>query len=287
MWSTSRVRHLLRRAALDTLALGSRLGDATTDLRRPRIHILHLHGLGRGGEAGLRATLERLARDHAFISYSEAVDRVVGGPVDAPYLALSFDDGLADCVPAAAIAAEFGVKAMFFVCPALVGSTAIAEVGRALRRQTDGLELPMTWDDLEELRQAGHEIGSHGMTHRSLAELEDDRLAEEITAPLELLRSRLGDDVEHFAWPYGRFGDMSPRAAGEVIRAGYASCASGVRGCHTVTEPQRSSLCLRREHIEADWPLSHVLYFLARSSRRSTAADNGWPPGWNLGGTGN
>ena len=64
-----------------------------------------------------------------------------------------------------------------------------------------------------------------------------------------------------------------------VARAGYASGASTERGCHVAPACLPSGvLCLRREHIDAAWPLSHSRYFLARSAARASCDAHLWPP---------
>ncbi len=87
--------------------------------------------------------------------------------------------------------------------------------------------------------------------------------------------------AEHFAWPYGRYARFTPRAAGTAFEAGYASCMSAERGCPVEAAPNDPrELCLRREHVMAGWPRTHIEYFMARSSTRAGAADNTWPREW-------
>jgi hypothetical protein len=92
-----------------------------------------------------------------------------------------------------------------------------------------------------------------------------------------MLRSRLGE-AGHFAWPYGRFSDVSARAVELAFRAGFSSLASSVRGCHVAGTPPVSTrdLCILRDHTVAHWPAAHTLYFLARSSASASPADGMW-----------
>src|SRR4029453_12694046 len=135
--------------------------------------------------------------------------------------------------------------------------------------------------DLERLRERGHEIGSHTRRHRDLAGLSDAELGDEIAGSHQDLVGRLGD-TPHFAWPYGRFKYFSAQAARTVYQARFRSCASAERGAH---RPERRAepeeICIRREHIVAGWPLSHQLYFIAKSA--GGASPTGWPQGWTRG----
>jgi len=244
---------------------------------RRRIHFIYLHHVFEDEEDGFRRVLEELSRSHSFVSYSDAVARLRTGRIDAPYVSLSFDDGLKNCVRAAEIMGEFGALGCFFVCPPMAEATP-DEVSAFCAAK---LHMPptamMSWDDMERLRAQGHEIGSHTLNHANLAQTHGDALAEEVGRSRELIEGRLGE-ARHFAWPFGRFAEMSEEARRVVFGAGYESCASAQRGCHVAPAPDDpSALCLRRDHVVAAWPVSHVLYFMARSAERAGEADNAWP----------
>ncbi len=273
-------RRMVRHAALTALSgLWQAGGMIERALRRPRIHFLHLHHVFPDEEAHFRGLLRALARDHTFISYSEAVERAARGRIDRPYAALSMDDGLKSCGRAATILGEFGAHGCFFVITSMIGESDPDKIRRFCATK---LGLPpvefMSWTDAEAMRREGHEIGSHSSTHARLLELNEAELEDEIAGSGDVLRHRLGEAL-HFAWPYGRFRDISAQATNAVFRAGFSSLASGVRGCHVaggVPIPMRQ-LCIRREHCEAQWPPAHTLYFLARSSAAASSESGFWP----------
>lgn len=74
------------------------------------------------------------------------------------------------------------------------------------------------------------EIGSHGLRHRRLPELDDAELAHELSESKRALEALLGTEVLSFAYPYGDYGD---REAEAVRRAGY------LFGIGTVSGPVR------------------------------------------------
>jgi len=273
-------RDNLRRVALSVFAKHYRLMSFIPDsFHRPRVQIIHLHSIEGREEERLHGLFKELSKWHHFISYSEAVRRIQEDDIDRPYIAVTFDDGLKSCARAVSILDQYGIKGCFFVCPSIIGETDRGKIDRFCR---DGLLVPPTeflsWNDIEQMMKNGHEIGSHTMTHSNLAKLSRENIIDEIHSSLMLLKEHVGN-VKHFAWPFGRFFHFSRQAADAVFDAGLFSCASGVRGCHVETGAilKRSDICIRRDHVIANWPLEHVLFFLANNSRKASPANNDWP----------
>ncbi len=223
--------------------------------------------------------LQSLAEGQELVGFGEAVRRIHAGEVNAPAIAVTFDDGLGSCPRAAAILDEFGVPGCFYVCPALVGEKDPAKVHAFWARRTQlvpALEA-MDWAELESLRERGHEIGCHTMTHPNLARCSAQELADEIGAARDVLERRLGV-CEHFAWPFGKVEHFSAAARDAVFDAGFASCASGVRGAHGPGPAvDRRDLCVRRDNLAMHWPLAHIRYFIARSAATASHDQHRWP----------
>jgi peptidoglycan/xylan/chitin deacetylase (PgdA/CDA1 family) len=82
--------------------------------------------------------------------------------------------------------------------------------------------LPMSWDQLGELAEAGWEIGSHTRTHPRLVKLDDETLAEELRGSRARLEAELGEPCRSFAYP---FGEVDERVIAAARAAGYdAAC---------------------------------------------------------------
>lgn len=298
-------RGRLRHAALSGLAIGSGLlGSVESALKRPRVHFVYLHHVFDDEIEPFRELVHTLCAKMRPIDYSDGVERVLGNRIDRPYVTFSFDDGMKNCLKAAKVLDEFGARACFFVCPDIVGER---DQERLERFSRERLHLPplqfMDWNDLESLQSRGHEIGNHTRSHVNLKDhawrgsasgprerqatsssdilrahsLVEGSLDDEIAGSLELLRSRLGASIRHFAWPYGHFDALERDAIEMAFASGHRSCASGQRGAHVVGASSVPALCVRRDHVIAAWPKSHVLYLLARSARRASDADNDWP----------
>lgn len=269
-----------RGIALSGLAtLAEMRGVVDSALARPRIQFVYLHHVFADEEAGFRSLLRELAVHHAFIGHGEAIGRIRDGRIDRPYVSVSLDDGFADNERAARILEEFDARGCFFVCPGVVGERDPRRLAEfcAKRLQFPTATPFLGWGQLERLVEQGHEIGGHTMTHPDLGDTAADEAASEIRQSYETLVEKLGK-VRHFAWPRGRWANMTVGARDAVFAAGYETCSSAVRGAHVApaTGPL-ANLCLRRDHVLATWPLSHVRYLLMRNAVAASAATNEWP----------
>jgi peptidoglycan/xylan/chitin deacetylase (PgdA/CDA1 family) len=82
--------------------------------------------------------------------------------------------------------------------------------------------MPMNWEELAELRDAGWEVGSHTVTHPHLSEIGDAQLATELRESAAEIERRLGA-CETIAFPYG---DHDGRVVAATIEAGYRAAAA-------------------------------------------------------------
>ena len=263
------VRGTARHFALNALSFAKKIrGVYESTATKNCVQILLLHHLFPDEEENFNHLLERLTNRYQFISYSEAVERILTSQIDKSYLAFSFDDGLKTCLKAAEILQRWGATACFFVCPQIVGETNSEKIRAFCQQQLwHGPVEFMDWDDLACLKSQGHEIGGHSTGHFNLAEMTMKTRAKDLMLTKSQIEEHLSE-VIHFAWPYGQFQHCTSEAMQQVFTAGFQSIASGVRGAHANEEPlAKETICLRRESIEAAWPVSHVEYFLAESNR--------------------
>jgi peptidoglycan/xylan/chitin deacetylase (PgdA/CDA1 family) len=273
-------RSPLRNIAITCLYAKAVITSEISAISQKRVQVLMFHDISPEAEKRFKALIHELSIDHTFIAYSDAMDRICSGAIERPYIAFSFDDGYESAYRAAGILNQYGIKACFFVCPSVLAEShsRTADEFCRLRLHTDPRGF-LSWKQVEQLTSQGHEIGSHTQTHRQLSKLSCDGLEEEIGGSADLLRRRIGV-VKHFAWPYGRFRHFSFAAAKVVARAGFVSAASGERGCHA-GKSKDTLLCVRRDNIDLQWPLSHIRYFLAHNATsRCIGAGTTWPDFW-------
>jgi peptidoglycan/xylan/chitin deacetylase (PgdA/CDA1 family) len=122
-------------------------------------------------------------------------------------VALTFDDGCeTDLLLAAPILRKAGFNATFFITSGWLGK--------------QGYLLPV---QLKELSQRGFEIGCHSQSHAYLSDLDERGLRREIVDPKSQLEHILGQSVDHFSCPGGRY---DQRALAVARSAGYHSVST-------------------------------------------------------------
>jgi peptidoglycan/xylan/chitin deacetylase (PgdA/CDA1 family) len=89
----------------------------------------------------------------------------------------------------------------------------------------------LSWKMLEELRgDPLVEIGSHGSMHLRIASLSAEDALAELKSGRQRLMDRLGVDIRHYAFPYGRSTDCGFRDFELARVAGFASAATTRKG---------------------------------------------------------
>jgi len=225
--------------------LRRRLGAET------RVPILMYHQIGRPVE-GARACRDCVAPerfDRQIRALLEAGYRVVPlatlvralreGSISGlrRSVVLTFDDGYrGQFVHAYPVLWRHRLPATFFVVAGYLGRYAFfrhlaLENAPPARGDTPPLAwLPLSWDEVTEMRGHGIDIGSHSVSHRSLGHLSRSEAEHEARGSKEALEEGLGIRVDLFAYPFGSkvYGDFH-RDLEEMLRA------SGYRGaCTTV-----------------------------------------------------
>ncbi len=125
---------------------------------------------------------------------------------------ITFDDGYRDTYQIALpILKQYAFKSVLFI--------PTGEVGKRL-----------SWQELREMKAAGMEIGSHGVTHQSLAELTYDQQLQEINESKRLLDKNLNQTTRYFCYPNGSYNQDTLRLLQEAgfvlavtIEPGWAS----------------------------------------------------------------
>jgi peptidoglycan/xylan/chitin deacetylase (PgdA/CDA1 family) len=112
-------------------------------------------------------------------------------------------------------------------------------------------QLFMNWEQVKQLVDQGMSVGSHGHSHRALAELEDDAQSQELEISRRMLESKLGHTVHAVAYPFGWASTFTTRTMEYAAKAGYRLAFSSLEG---VNYPGTSSIepfALRRINVGA------------------------------------
>jgi peptidoglycan/xylan/chitin deacetylase (PgdA/CDA1 family) len=170
------------------------------------------------GRELFEAQLDELARRGFATGGLAELEALAGGrPLARPTAFLTFDDGFLDNHGTVApILRERGLRAFVFVLPPLVddgASLAWPEVAADQRRFPRSMR-SVTWEMLGEMREAGFEIGSHGLTHAHLPRLDGTALREELLDSRRRIEARLGS-CPTLAYPFGEWSGEVATAARE------------------------------------------------------------------------
>lgn len=181
------------------------------------------HSVGDCSEDPYRITVtpDRLDRQLTWLRRrglrGVSMAELLAAPTRSDLVGLTFDDGYADFLDHALPVLrkhEFG--ATLFVLPGrLGGDNAWDPLGP--RKPL------LTADGMRQAREAGVEIGSHGLTHIDLTKADDLRLKSEVVESRAVLEELTGAPVDGFCYPYGT---IDERTVDAVREAGYAyACA--------------------------------------------------------------
>lgn len=171
--------------------------------------------------------MQELAQ-HPVVSLEEGLRALRSGPLRAPLIAVTFDDGYLDnLTEALPVLQRYGIPATIFV------TTQFCDQALSHPRYGDpgAQRLHLNWDEVATLaRTPGITIGSHTLTHPYLPTISDALAQQEIATSREIISTHLQRSTDYFCYPSG---DLSARELQIVRQAGYAaavSVAPGVNG---------------------------------------------------------
>jgi peptidoglycan/xylan/chitin deacetylase (PgdA/CDA1 family) len=183
------------------------------------------------------------------IPLSELLQRLEKGVGLAACLAITFDDGYrGNSTIAAPILERYGQRACFFVTTGFIGSDYVPPWDAEKKIPTQW----MTWDQVRSLRAAGHDVGSHTMSHVDLGVTDKDEARREIEGGDCRLDAELGEHSGLFAYPFGERRHMSEQNLSVIEELGLRCSLSAYGG---TVRPGDDPLRLKRITI-SDWFVS-------------------------------
>lgn len=147
---------------------------------------------------------------------------------------ITFDDGFRDQYKNAfPILKKYGFTATFYV-------------------KTNNLNKGgMTWDELEELKEAGNIIASHSVNHLDLTKMTDEELKSELEESKNILEKNLGIEIKHFCYPGGTY---SKKIITALKEAGYLTSTTTKHEVYHEITNDNSPFVLSRVHIDDEMP---------------------------------
>jgi peptidoglycan/xylan/chitin deacetylase (PgdA/CDA1 family) len=192
--------------------------------------VLCYHALSPTWGAALSTTPERFERQLALlerrgyrgVTFTEAV---AADPSER-VMAVTFDDAYRSVLALALpILERHGIPATVFAPTDFIGSERPMRwegIDRWLNGPDEQELTPMSWAELQQLAEAGWEIGSHTGSHPHLTQLDPATLEDELARSKAACEQHLGH-CGSLAYPYG---DVDARVVAATARAGYRVAAA-------------------------------------------------------------
>lgn len=199
--------------------------------------------------------------------------RWLGVPHERPLppkpVVLTFDDGYANFSHALEVLTRYKVPATMFVPTGYIGGTSSWNPTSPLSDMQ-----VMSWSQLEEIRDAGVEVGAHAHVHRPLDEVAIAEVRDDVRRCKQVLEDGLGIEVRGFAYPHGYYG---AKVRSEIVAAGY-EYACAVR--NSLSAPGDDRFGIARVFSETSGDLAAFDHVLAHGhveySSRERLATKAW-----------
>ena len=145
-------------------------------------------------------------------------------------IAITFDDGYKNnYLNVFPILKDMGFCATFFPIVNAIGKQQPFEhllwdaASRRHFQKHPESRLPLNWREVQEMAKYGMEIGSHGLTHKSIGYLEIDSARREIFESKEMLEDAISSRIRCFAYPFGSaiYNDYNAHTTNILRDAGY------------------------------------------------------------------
>ncbi|MEO5825718.1 MAG: polysaccharide deacetylase family protein [Gemmatimonadales bacterium] len=180
-------------------------GESSRRIGSPTVNVLMYHSIANGvGPTAIPAAVfaEQMAvlgrSGCAVVTLGQVVAWMRGeGTIPERAVAITFDDGFADFIPAAKILAAHGFPATVFLVTGCMGGH------ETWRGAFDPPRAIMRWADARSMLADGIEFGGHTITHPSLPAIDPDQLVHEIVGSRDAMEAELGARPSAFAAPYG------------------------------------------------------------------------------------
>lgn len=105
----------------------------------------------------------------------------------------------------------------------------------------------LTWEEARKMSDAGMEMGSHSLSHRSLTRIPLHEAIEEIKESKEIIEHNMGRACHHFSFPFGSKQDYNQSLINYVRELGYKTCLLNIHGYNRI---KKDSFCFKRIIME-------------------------------------
>lgn len=230
------------------------------------VHILNSHYIARNDlpKEVFYDLLKQLSKNADFIKIEDAVEAIRNKTrLNQKLIAFTFDDGFEECyTKIAPVLSEFKTNAAFFINPGFIDGNA-AYCNNFCENIVHIEKKPMTWEMIKKLHQKGYVIGSHTQDHVRLVGLNEQQLQQQIIIAKKRIEEQLNSPCEYFAWTYGKNTDIDEKALKLALENHQFVFSSD----NYTNYFSFNNSVFNRRHIEGNWPISHINYFLSKAKK--------------------
>ena len=239
------MRSLLARACWPATRVAQGLRPGLRVLMYHRVTCLDAFDQLTVSPARFEAQMRLLASRRRVVGLLDGLRALREGPLLAPMVAVTFDDGYLDnLIEAVPILQRYRIPATIFVTTRFCDQVAVHPRYAA----QPGPRLHLDWAEVSHLAgMPGIEIGSHTHTHPYLPRVSDAQAVDEIAGSRDVIAARLGRPVRALCYPSGDLGAREARLARDAGYAAAVTVAPGVN--HADCDPM---LVCRTEVTERD-----------------------------------
>jgi len=168
----------------------------------------------------------RYLRDYNYnvISAEEVLDVLASDKNIPPKtVCITFDDGFSDnYINAFPILEKYGLKATLFITAKFIDG------------KPNLFGEYLTWSQIREMGRSGvFNFGSHSLSHKNMAGLNNDELTREIRESRKILEEMLGVKINTFAYPFGWHNSFDKKAFDVLEKEGFRCAFTGIYGANT------------------------------------------------------
>ncbi|MGB0887739.1 MAG: polysaccharide deacetylase family protein [Vicingaceae bacterium] len=250
------MRTFLRNTILNSIGSFKTIGSG--------VHILNSHYIGRDNlsQEIFHELLNKIGKQADFVKFEDAVELISKKQThNKKCVAFTFDDGFEECYSKIApVLKDFNTNAAFFINPGFIDGDN-DYINNFQQNKVHVKKQPMSWEQIKELHQQGFVIGNHTYDHIKLVEITSDEIKRQIISSKQKIEDELNSPCNNFAWTYGGMNDINKDALNVALleHQHVFSCDN-----YTKYHSNDNTQIINRRHIEGDWPISHVKYFLSK-----------------------
>lgn len=241
----------------------------TFKVYKKNLRILTFHHIKEENFLSLKKKLIELKKKYVFLTPQDFINiQLNKKQLTKDSLLLTFDDGYYSQKKFAdQVLKKIKIKAIFFVVPNFFKINSFLQAKKFISKNINKNLTPnqitycmrnMTIKDIKKLKNSGHVIGIHTLSHKMLSKIRSiKKLNDEIFSKKNLFSNLIGEKNLFFAFPFGDISSINKNSL-KIIKKHYKFIFSGIRGNNLLNKKN----LFWRDAIEDDFDIGLIKMFL-------------------------